>query len=167
MLRIPPKTSSKHLLCANTINQTAHLGRFCHQAQPRRIPSPPELPPRCHTDAHRCQRSAAKMENQPFRPSRRSERGACVGRSYFDSSVGGFSHSLQQLVILWVKRDGEGTVNDSSCRDIRKKTFPSVHRATSRLTFYRDTLIPLMCVPKSILQTSSYCRTVASPALGV
>ena len=27
--------------------------------------------------------------------------------------------------------------------------------------------LPLICVPKSILQTSSYCRTVLSPALGV
>lgn len=35
----------------------------------------------------------------------------CV--SYFDSGVGGVSHGLQQLVVLWVKRDGEGTVNDS------------------------------------------------------
>lgn len=34
-------------------------------------------------------------------------------QSYFDASVGGVSDSLQQLVVLWVKRDGEGTVDDS------------------------------------------------------
>lgn len=39
----------------------------------------------------------------------------CVCVSYFDSSIGGVSHSLQQLVILWIKRDGEGTVNDPPC----------------------------------------------------
>ncbi len=40
----------------------------------------------------------------------------CVSKSYFDSSIGGVSHSLQQLVILWIKRDSEGTVNDSPCK---------------------------------------------------
>lgn len=42
--------------------------------------------------------------------------GACMWSSYFDSSVGGFSHGLQQLVVLWVKCHGKGTVNDPSCR---------------------------------------------------
>lgn len=36
-------------------------------------------------------------------------------RSYFDSGIGGVFHGLQKLVVLWVKRDGEGTVNDSPC----------------------------------------------------
>lgn len=40
----------------------------------------------------------------------------CVCLSYFDSSIGGVSHSLQQLVVLWIKCDGEGTVNDSPCK---------------------------------------------------
>lgn len=37
---------------------------------------------------------------------------ACEWMSDLDSSIGGVSHGLQQFVILWVERDGEGTVND-------------------------------------------------------
>lgn len=107
-----------------------------------------------------------KWEIKPFSHNRTSEGCGRVLRPYLDSSVGGFSHSLQQLVVLWVKCDGESTVDDSSCKHTQNHTFPPVQsQAPSNLTFFRN--IPLMCVPKSILQTSSYCRTVVSPALGV
>lgn len=59
-----------------------------------------------------------------------------MGPSYFDSSVGGFSHSLQQLVILWVKCDGEGTVDDSSCRDANVPICPSEPTATLNRTLF-------------------------------
>lgn len=83
-----------------------------------------------HVDAGVLQQSSGNA-SAPDRQDKREVRWFVrVFEPYFDSSIGGVPHSLQQLVVLRVECDGEGTVDDSPCKQTsaHKRTFLKVCR---------------------------------------
>lgn len=68
-----------------------------------------------------------------------------------------------QSIILPARQKSQTKLNERKEIEDNKKKNKQIDYAVLLFVTYR----PLMCVPKSILQTSSYCSTVVSPVLGV